>query len=128
MCLPAILLDDLWMADEFGCRLHIIMSKLGSRVSNAAKRDPLISGSSVSAFIQHVLVLEVVVQLIMEDMKVGQSEARRIMEESQPIGEKLNSTTEKEDLYGANDDSRWIDVNAASMQKPHDDEWLEMDY
>jgi hypothetical protein len=116
------------MANEFDYRLHIIMSKLGSRVSNAAKRDPLISGSSVSAFIQHVLVLEVAVQLIMEDMKVSQTKARRIMEESRPIGEKLNSTTEKEDLYG-DDDSRWIDVNAASTQKPHDeDEWLEMDY
>jgi hypothetical protein len=107
------------------------MNELGSRVSDAAKKDPLIAGSSISAFIQHVLVLELTVRLIGEDMGVDERAAIEIMEESQEIGEKLNPVTESGDLYGAEDADKWVDINAASawqrrqsgIELKDDEEW-----
>ena len=53
-------------------------------------KDPLIARSSVGAFIQHVLVLELAVQLIAGDMGVPIEVAQKILEDSQDIGENLN--------------------------------------
>jgi len=49
---------------------------LGEAVGKAAIKDPLIARSSVGAFIQHVLVLELAVQLIVDYMGVSISTAK----------------------------------------------------
>jgi len=59
-------------------------------VGKAATTDTLIAWSSVGVFIQHVLVLELAVQLIADDMSVPVSTAHSILVDSQDIGEKLN--------------------------------------
>jgi hypothetical protein len=105
------------------------MSQLGSRVGDAAKKDPLIGRGGVSAFIQQVLVPEVAVRLIAEDMKVSELAAFKILEESVEIGEKLNSAGESGDLYSDADGDNWVDVNATQRkQSLMSESWEEMDY
>ncbi|KAF8534483.1 RTC4-like domain-containing protein [Trichophaea hybrida] len=111
--------------------LDAIVSQLGSKVGDTAKKDPLIARGGVSAFIQQVLVPEVAIRLIAEDMKVSERAAFRILEESVEIGEKLNSTGERGDLYNDADGDNWVDVNATQRRQSRvnpDESWEEMDY
>lgn len=105
-----------------------ITEQLGEIVGKAAASDRLIAKSSVSAFIQHVLVLELAVLLIADDMSVRSKTAHKILEDSQDIGEKLNPVSEHPKALG--DDEQWRDINAT--QKPRSkvvgDDWEEMDY
>lgn len=60
-----------------------------SSVSKRAELDPVMSAQGPMAYIQEVLVLEVVTLLIKEDMKCDDVRAREIMAESTYIGELL---------------------------------------
>lgn len=60
-----------------------------SSVSKRAELDPVMSAQGPMAYVQEVLVLEVVTLLIKEDMKCDDVKARKIMAESTYIGEVL---------------------------------------
>ncbi|KAL7272859.1 hypothetical protein RUND412_004324 [Rhizina undulata] len=111
--------------------LHTITMDLGTKVGNAAKSDALIRRGGVAAFIQTVLVPELAVRLIMEDMKAGEETARKILEESRDIGEKLHMEEALTDIYD-DDDSGWMDVNGADnerlMAERREQEYIDDDY
>ncbi|KAI5847137.1 RTC4-like domain-containing protein [Morchella snyderi] len=97
--------------------LHEITTRLGSFIGDAAKKDRLIGQGGVSAFIQTVLVPELGVRLIMEDLNVGEPEARRILDASQDLGEKLHFNDYIEDIYDE-EDGPWFDINATQTVSP----------
>jgi len=106
-----------------------LTEQLGAAVGAAAKDDRLIARSSVSAFIQHVLVLELAVRLIADDMGVNPTMAHKVLEDSQDIGEQLNHVAQNSELY--NDGEQWTDINATQQlrsAKDTGDGWEEMDY
>ncbi|KAH0608886.1 uncharacterized protein H6S33_001114 [Morchella sextelata] len=97
--------------------LHEITTRLGSFIGDAAKKDRLIGQGGVSAFIQTVLVPELGVRLIMEDLKVGELEARKILDASQDLGEKLHFNDYIEDIYDE-EDGPWFDINVTQTVAP----------
>ncbi|RPB10135.1 hypothetical protein P167DRAFT_276433 [Morchella conica CCBAS932] len=97
--------------------LHEITRRLGSFIGDAAKKDRLIGQGGVSAFIQTVLVPELGVRLIMEDLNVGEPEARKILDVSQDLGEKLHFNDYIEDIYDEAD-GPWFDINATQTVAP----------
>jgi len=103
-----------------------LTDSLGEAVGRAAMRDSLIARSSVGAFIQHVLVLELAVQLIADDMGVPIPTAQKILEDSQDIGEKLNPVAQNSEIY--NDGVQWRDINATQQAELEKDGWEEFDY
>ncbi|KAI5862211.1 hypothetical protein GGS23DRAFT_111532 [Durotheca rogersii] len=66
-----------------------IMRALSSTVRKRAVEDRLVSARGYTGYVQAVLVPELAVRLIMEDMKVGEGEARAIMQDSIEFGELL---------------------------------------
>lgn len=90
-------------------------------MSEAAKKDALIARGGSAGFIQSVLAPELAVLLISEDMSVGESQARKIMEDSRDIGEKLNAEDFTGDIYGEEENGDWLDVNATQNRAAMDD-------
>ncbi|KAB5579915.1 RTC4-like domain-containing protein [Coniochaeta sp. 2T2.1] len=68
---------------------HLI-NHFADLLRTAAVKDKLVAARGQMAFVQFVLVPELAIRLIMEDMDVSAQKARRIMEESQKIGNLLN--------------------------------------
>lgn len=66
-----------------------IMQNNTKLLKKVAPKDRLMSKSSVTAYVQSVLVPEVTTLLIMEDMSVDEESARRVLEESAAMGELL---------------------------------------
>ncbi len=67
-----------------------LICALAPLLRERAVEDRLVSARGVTMFLQSVLVPELTVRLIMEDMDVGEEEARRILEESTEVGDLLN--------------------------------------
>ncbi|RYP72038.1 hypothetical protein DL769_004525 [Monosporascus sp. CRB-8-3] len=74
--------------------LHVmteyIMRRLSSVLRKRAVEDRLISARSYTAYVQAVLVPELAARLVMEDMDVGEGEARDILRDSIEVGELLH--------------------------------------
>lgn len=66
-------------------------------------QDRLVSARGYTGYLQSVLVPELAVQLIMEDMHLGEEEARKILVESSAVGELLND--EIADVVEESDDN-----------------------
>ncbi|KAL7629572.1 hypothetical protein AAE478_001093 [Parahypoxylon ruwenzoriense] len=66
-----------------------IMRTLSSVVRKRAVEDRLVSARGYTGYVQAVLVPELAVRLIMEDMKVTEEDARKIMQDSIEVGELL---------------------------------------
>lgn len=56
-------------------------------------------------------------RLIMEDLKVGELEARKILDASQDLGEKLHFNDYIEDIYNE-EDGPWFDINVTQTVAP----------
>lgn len=67
---------------------------LSSDIRKIAVHNELIVRSSVANYILVILVSELAVQLIQEDMGVGDTEARAILKESAELGDLLNGDNE----------------------------------
>lgn len=67
-----------------------LIGEFSSLLRRRAVQDRLVSARGHTAYLQSVLVPELAVQLIMEDMGVGEEEARTILKESSWVGELLN--------------------------------------
>ncbi|KAK4116232.1 hypothetical protein N656DRAFT_774441 [Canariomyces notabilis] len=67
-----------------------LIGEFSALLRKRSVQDRLVSARGHTAYLQAVLVPELAVQLIMEDMNVGEEEARRILAESGSIGELLN--------------------------------------
>jgi hypothetical protein len=74
----------------FNIMSDYLVREFGKKLMQRAVDDRVIAGRGSAAFIQSVLVAELGVQLISEDMGVGEEEARDIMEESKAIGDMVN--------------------------------------
>lgn len=72
-----------------------LVSEFSDILKKRAVDDKVIAGRGSAAFIQAVLVAELGVRLIMEDMKVSESKARRIMENSKELGELVQQEIDK---------------------------------
>jgi hypothetical protein len=66
-----------------------IVARFGSELRRRAVRDKLMRTTGVADYLVTVLVPELAVMLIKEDMRAGDEEARRILQESRPLGEVL---------------------------------------
>lgn len=67
-----------------------IIQNFSSLLRERAPQDKLISARGYTGFVQSVLVPELAVKLIQEDMSLSANEARKVMEESQSVGEILH--------------------------------------
>lgn len=72
-----------------------LVSEFSDILKKCAVDDKVIAGRGSAAFIQAVLVAELGVRLIMEDMQVSESKARRIMEDSKEVGELVQQEIDK---------------------------------
>ncbi|RYO96847.1 hypothetical protein DL765_011420 [Monosporascus sp. GIB2] len=74
--------------------LHVmteyIMRRFSPVLRKRAVEDRLISARSYTAYVQGVLVPELAARLVMEDMDVGEGEARDILRDSIEVGELLH--------------------------------------
>ncbi|RYP74403.1 hypothetical protein DL771_003070 [Monosporascus sp. 5C6A] len=77
--------------------LHVmteyIMRRFSTVLRKRAVEDRLISARSYTAYVQAVLVPELAARLVMEDMRVGEGEARDILRDSIEVGELLHEET-----------------------------------
>ena len=80
--------------------LETIMRKMANQIRDVGTNDRLIAGGGVSAFAQSVLVPELGVHLVMEDLKVGEDEARAVMRETVEMGELLNDEDDEGEVPG----------------------------
>ncbi|OCL10668.1 hypothetical protein AOQ84DRAFT_275659, partial [Glonium stellatum] len=76
----------------YGARgARVLMERVTARFAAELRRrapaDRLIAAGGVGQFVQEVLVPELVTLLIMEDMEVGEEQAREILRESGAIGD-----------------------------------------
>jgi hypothetical protein len=67
-----------------------LVTEFGPLLLKRSREDRLVSARGSTMYLQSVVVPELAVQLIMEDMGVGEEEARRILTESTEVGELLN--------------------------------------
>ncbi|KAK4234974.1 RTC4-like domain-containing protein [Achaetomium macrosporum] len=67
-----------------------LIRELSSLLRKRALQDRLVSARGHTAYLQSVLVPELAVRLIMEDMSVGEEEARKILTDSSAVGELVN--------------------------------------
>ncbi|CAI4216177.1 unnamed protein product [Parascedosporium putredinis] len=73
----------------FRAMQEAIFGRFSSLLRQRAVEDALVSSRGYSIYVQAVLVPELAVRLVMEDMGVGSEAARKILEESEAIGELL---------------------------------------
>jgi len=71
-----------------------LTSRFATVIREVAIHDPVVRFGGFSNFVQRVLVPEVVWRLVVEDLKVGPEEARRVVNESAEIGELVNDELE----------------------------------
>ena len=74
-------------------RSEFILDEFGSTFRRKADIDPLFRRVGVADYVNAILVPELTVMLIMEDMRVGEKEARTIFYEGARLGELLNEET-----------------------------------
>ena len=67
-----------------------LIVELAPLLRERAVVDRLVSARGHTVYLQSVLVPEVAARLVMEDMGVGEEEARRVLRESSKVGELLN--------------------------------------
>ncbi|EGS19062.1 uncharacterized protein CTHT_0056840 [Thermochaetoides thermophila DSM 1495] len=67
-----------------------LISKFSGLLRERAVLDKLVSARGTTRFLQSVLVPELAMRLVMEDMNVGEEEARKVLEESSWVGDLLN--------------------------------------
>jgi len=111
--MPWNTLSLLWILDILANelnRLHWLLRRFGNEITAQNNATSNLAHSSAAAFVQAVLVPEMAVRLIMEDMKVTEKRARKVLEESRSIGEILNLKDYQEDIYGTG--GNWVDVNS----------------
>ncbi|KAK1755111.1 RTC4-like domain-containing protein [Echria macrotheca] len=84
-----------------------IVGEFSSLLRKRAVQDRLVSARGHTAYVQSVLVPELAVQLIMDDMRVGEDKARSIMKDSVWVGELLNE--EVADVVFSDDDEDELD-------------------
>ncbi|XWW93111.1 hypothetical protein V2A60_001040 [Cordyceps javanica] len=64
-----------------------LVGEFGDVLKRRAVDDRVIAGRGSAAFIQAVLVAELGVRLIMDDLKLSESKARQVMEDSKTLGD-----------------------------------------
>lgn len=67
-----------------------LMLKFNGELRKAAVEDHVVSARAVGGYVASVLVPELGTRLIMEDMKIGEEEARSVMEKSAGLGSLVN--------------------------------------
>ncbi|KAK4136720.1 hypothetical protein BT67DRAFT_460790 [Trichocladium antarcticum] len=67
-----------------------LIGEFSALLRRRALQDRLVSARGHTAYLQSVLVPELAVRLIVEDMGVGEEEARRVLTESSWVGEMVN--------------------------------------
>ncbi|KAL2136259.1 hypothetical protein VTI74DRAFT_4692 [Chaetomium olivicolor] len=67
-----------------------LMGEFATLLYETSLRDKLVSARGHTTYLQSVLVPELAVRLVMEDMGVGEEEARGVVKESSAVGELLN--------------------------------------
>ncbi|KAK4129278.1 hypothetical protein N657DRAFT_639863 [Parathielavia appendiculata] len=67
-----------------------LVTEFGPLLLKRAREDRLVSARGATMYLQMVVVPELAVRLIMEDMSVGEEEAREILAGSTEVGELLN--------------------------------------
>lgn len=67
-----------------------IMLKFNRELRKAAVEDHVVSARAVGGYVASVLVPELGTRLIMEDMNIGEEEARSVMEKSAALGSLVN--------------------------------------
>lgn len=82
-----------------------IMRRLSSVIRKRAVEDRLISARSYTGYVQAVLMPELAVRLVMEDMDVGEGEARDILRDSIEVGELLHEETGDVVAYESEDEN-----------------------
>ena len=65
---------------------HAVMEKFALELREAERTDPVIIARGGVSFVQHVIVPEIILDLVMEDMGVDGGRALEIMGESAQIG------------------------------------------
>ena len=71
----------------FNMMSDYLVTQFSDLLKERAVSDRVIAGRGSAAFVQAVLVAELAVQLIKEDMNVGDDEARNVLAESKEVGE-----------------------------------------
>jgi hypothetical protein len=66
------------------------VAELGSELRRRAATDRLLRATGVADYVVTVLVPQLAVMLIKEDMRAGDEEARRILQESTRLGQTLH--------------------------------------
>ncbi|KAF2705391.1 hypothetical protein K504DRAFT_460641 [Pleomassaria siparia CBS 279.74] len=85
--------------------METITSQLGSVIRNCAKRDPVVAFNGIANFVQHVLVPELTVWMVMDDKAVSEAKAKEIVQESGALGEVVNEEVDdKVDYLTSEDD------------------------
>ncbi|KAH8905329.1 hypothetical protein BR93DRAFT_970128 [Coniochaeta sp. PMI_546] len=97
-----------------------LIDRFSSLLRKVAVQDRLVSARGHTAFVQFVLVPELAVRLIMEDMDVPAEKARRIMEESQKVGNLLNE--EEDDVIVEDEEDRSSRESTSSLSSIDDDD------
>ena len=82
-----------------------IFARFSDLIRQRTVEDRVVSGRGHLIFVQAVLVPELAVRLVMEDMGVGEEDARRIMEESVEVGRLL--CDEEEDEVDEDDENQF---------------------
>jgi hypothetical protein len=82
-----------------------LILEFSSLLRKRALRDRLVSARGHTAYLQSVLVPELAVQLIMEDMSVGEEEARKILTDSSAVGELVNDEIADRVVLDGDDES-----------------------
>ncbi|KAJ4290662.1 hypothetical protein N0V88_006410 [Collariella sp. IMI 366227] len=67
-----------------------LMGELATLLYETSLGDKLVSARGHTTYLQSVLVPELAVRLVMEDMGLGEEEAREVLRESSAVGELLN--------------------------------------
>ncbi|KAF2647896.1 hypothetical protein K491DRAFT_578932, partial [Lophiostoma macrostomum CBS 122681] len=70
--------------------MEIITLQLADVIREAVERDEVVSWGGMASFVQSVLVPEVAVQLVMQDLGVGERVAVEVLRESREVGALVN--------------------------------------
>ncbi|KAK4231774.1 RTC4-like domain-containing protein [Podospora fimiseda] len=83
-----------------------LIHEFSSVLRKRALEDNLIGARGYSTYLQAVLVPELAVRLIMDDMKVGEEEARKVLGESSWVGEVLHDEIADVVDYSSEEDEK----------------------
>ncbi|KAJ6788424.1 hypothetical protein PWT90_07348 [Aphanocladium album] len=79
----------------FNVMCDYLVNEFGDVLKKRAVDDRVIAGRGSAAFIQAVLVAELGVRLIMDDMKLSETKARQLMQDSKGLGELVQPEAER---------------------------------